>query len=331
MPFQYPPLLALRAFEAAARHLSFTAAAAELHVTQGAISRQIRLLEDFLGRKMFERFVRRIELTPAGHEYFRDVQAALAEIEKATQRAMRTDDRVVVKVAVLPTLGSSWLMPRLARFSATYPHIDVRVITSIEPANFQTGDIDVAIRVGRLPGVPYRKEQPRIDLEMATNWRGVLAEYLFADVLVPVMSRKLLEKGKPIHCPQDLLSYPLIHTASRQNAWPDWLAAHGIRLDVSKSFIDFGHFFIGIRAAQDCRGIAIVPTVVCRHAQPEQDLFCPLAADIESAGAYYVLSRESRSEDPAIQIIRKWIITEASELKDELKQVNSQARPARRP
>jgi len=312
MSSRHPPLLALRAFEASARHMSFTLAAAELFLTQGAISRQIRTLEDFLGQKMFNRYTRRIELTPAGEEYYRAVQQALGDIEAATRHIMQEHEHRVITVNVLPTFGIGWLMPRLGAFSETYPHIDVRLVSSIEPVNFQAGEVDVAIRVGQLPGAKYRAGQPRIELEMVKSWKGVSAEYLFPDVLVPLISRKLLSQGKEIRTVQDLLHYRLIHTASRKHAWPDWLAAHGVRLGSRGESLHFGHFFMGLRAAQNCKGVAIVPEIVLDSFGAGADLIRPFPPDIESAGSYYLLTAETGLKDRAIQVFRNWLLAEVA-------------------
>ncbi len=325
MTSRLPPLLALRAFESAARHLSFTNAATEMHLTQGAISRQVRTLEDFLGQKLFERYTRRIELTSVGADYFRAVQTALGDIETATRRVKAEPGKSSITLSIMPTLGAQWLMPRLASFSETYPEVDVRLISSIEPVNFQAGDVDAAIRVGQLPGSPFKPNQPRIDLEMVTSWKDVVAQHLFPDVLIPVLSRKLLEQGRPIATVEDLLSYRLIHTASRKHAWPDWLAAHGVRLPASAEAdgLHFGHFFMGLRAAQNCKGIAIVPSVVLQHFREGTDLVCPFEGDIESAGNYYLLTRASDSGNPATAVFLEWLLAEAAN------EVSAQALTAR--
>jgi LysR family glycine cleavage system transcriptional activator len=311
MPTRHPPLLALRAFEAAARHLSFTLAANELFLTQGAISRHVRSLEDFLGQRLFDRFTRRVELTPTGRDYYRAIQQALDDIEKATQRAMQSERRTAITVSVMPSLGAYWLMPKLASFSETYPHIDVRMMSSIAPVSFQANEIDAAIRVGRLPGAPKQATRPRVDAEMVTNWKGVVAEYLFPDVLVPVLSRKLLSQGAEIKTPRDLLKYRLIHNASRQHAWPDWLAAHGVRLNSQTESIHYGHFFMALRAAVNCKGVAILPSLLLDHSLEGMDLVRPLPADVESDGAYYLLTREESKADRPIHSFCNWLLTEA--------------------
>jgi LysR family glycine cleavage system transcriptional activator len=312
MSNRLPPLLALRAFEAAARHLSFTNAASEMHLTQGAISRQIRTLEDHLGQKLFERLTRRIELTPAGAEYFQSVQQAMNDIALATRRIMRESGRAAITLSIMPTLGAQWLMPKLSTFSETHPEIDLRLVSSIEPVNFQVGDIDAAIRVGQLPGTLFKPNQPRIEREMVTSWSGVVAQHLFPDVLVPVLSRRLLEQGKPIKAVKDSLNYRLIHTASRKHAWPDWLAAHDVQLPEHHDAINFGHFFMGLRAAQYGKGIAIVPSVVLQHLFDGTDLVCPFEGDVASAGNYYLLTRAADENSPSTRVFLNWLLAEAA-------------------
>lgn len=306
-----PPAVALRAFEAAARNSSFTIAAGELFLTQGAVSRQIRILEDFIGKKLFERFTRRVELTAVGKEYYLDIQRALLDIERATGKAMGSAGRAILTVSVLPTMGASWLMPKLARFVERNPEIDIRLLTSIDPVNLQSGDVDAAIRVGCLPGTAYGRAHPRIELDMVTSWKGVRADYLLPDRLTPVMSRQLQAKGAPIAQPADLLHYPLIHTASRKYAWGDWLGAHGVTLQDSEHALDFGHFFMGLKAAADNRGIAIVPSIVLQEALAVNDLVCPLPADVRSAGNYYLLMRDSSMLGSPSGKFREWLIDEA--------------------
>ncbi len=315
MPNRSPPLLALRAFDAAARHLSFTLAAGELHLTQGAISRQIRTLEDFLGKKLFIRYTRRIELTETGEEYHQAIRQAMQLITQATHRVMNEGERTVLTVSVLPTLGSRWLMPRLAHFSERHPYVDIRLISSIEPVNFQGGGVDLAIRVGRVPGDEFPDHCPRIDLEMVTQWKDVQAHYLLPDTLVPLMSRKLLDRHGPIQRPADLLAHRLIHTASRRHAWEDWLHVHGVRLPTDAPRLEFGHFFMGIEAAREGKGVAIVPSIFLEQPRDDtddsDDLVCPLPADVESAGAYHLLTCSAHMHDASVRLFSDWLISEA--------------------
>ncbi len=271
----------------------------------------MRGLEDFLGQKLFDRFTRRVELTATGLEYYRAIQAALGDIEKATQQAMQPEQKASITVNVMPTLGATWLMPKLASFSETYPHIDVRMISSISPVNFQANEVDVAIRCGRLPGSPRQPGRPRIDADMVTNWKGINAEYLLPDILVPVVSRKLLSQGAAIDSARDLLKYRLIHNTSRQYAWPDWLAAQGVRLTSRTESINYGHFFMALRAAINCKGVALLPAILIEHAFEAMDLVRPLPVAIESDGAYYLLTREDAHTNRSVHTFCNWLLSEA--------------------
>lgn len=311
MTYRLPPLLALRAFEASARHLSFTKAGAELHLTQGAISRQIRLLENFLGLKLFNRLTRKIEMTESGREYFASIQNALSIISKATQHAVG-DTRRVITLDVLPTLANQWLLPRLARFTEMHRDIEIRLVSSIDPADLHKEEGVVAIRVGRLPGSRYDRNAPRIDLEMTDNWKDLYIEPLFPDILVPVVSAQLVNEVGDISVPADLLQYRLINTASRRHAWDDWLALYGLERPVDKNALDFGHFFMALQAAKDGKGVAIVPKVIFQNYLDRGDLLVPLTDEVESAGGYYLLTRNSGRTEPAIRLVCDWLEKEAA-------------------
>lgn len=313
MPHRLPPLLALRAFEAAGRHLSFTAAGAELCITQGAVSRQVRHLEDFLQKKLFLRLTRRVELTDVGREYLDAVQQALGLVEAATRKCLGHEHRTLT-IDVLPTLGTLWLMPRLAQFSNAHPNIEVRLVTSINPANLQSKELDMAIRVGRLPGKRYNAASPRVDLQLAMSWQGVEVYPLFEDVLVPVMSRALAQQGKPIFGPEDLLQYRLINNATRRNAWADWLTSQKIPVDDATMSLDYGHFFMTLQAAKDGQGIALIPRAIFENIPISDELFCPLPIEVPSAGEYYLLTKDSISHDPAAVALRDWLLGEAEAL-----------------
>ncbi|VVE12787.1 Glycine cleavage system transcriptional activator [Pandoraea communis] len=310
MAQRLPPLLALRAFEAAGRLLSFTLAADELHLTQGAISRQVRQLEEFLRQKLFIRLTRRIELTDAGRDYLESVQLALGVVENATRRCLRDKHRILT-IDVLPTLASYWLMPRLARFTKMHSDIEVRLVSSIEPANLQNKEIDIAIRVGRLPGKRYNPSCPRIDLVMTDHWRGLDAWPLFEDTLVPVMSRHLAAQMSPVVEPLDLLKFRLINNATRKNAWTDWFACHGISPLPSLNMVDYGHFFMALQAAREGEGVALVPSIIYESLDDREHLCSPIQTRVPSAGEYYLLMRETGQHDPAVVAMRDWLLEEA--------------------
>ena len=245
-----PPLSALRAFEAAARTLSFTKAAEELLVTQGAVSRQIRLLEEHLGVALFTRSIRKVELTPEGEQYFISIGRALDEVESATGRLRCEGRREVITISVLPTISSFWLMPRLAAFSEAQGKAEVRIINSIEPVDLQAKGADLAIRVGRIPGEEFGSNNPRIEMDMVTDWRGIHSDLLFPDVLAPVCAQQLIDVNGPLMSIDDLARYRLIHVTTRRYAWHDWLKANGSSLDPDQDALYFGHFFMAMEAAR---------------------------------------------------------------------------------
>lgn len=308
-----PSMIALSAFEAAGRLASFSSAAQELNVTQGAISRQIRGLEDYLGVKLFTRLTRRVELTEAGEMYLREIQSALEHVEQATTHfKVRQQQHTILNISVLPSVATFWLMSRLVNFSQQYPHIETRVLTSIRPVNLQANEADVAIRVGPLPGKSYDASQPRIDLEMVTSWRGVHAEQLFDDILTPILSPELLDPRRPIQTPADLLNYPLIHTASRARAWSDWLALHDLKEPPATEKIEYGHFFMALEAARNGQGIALLPSVLLKGFS-ERELMRPLPSKAPSAGAYHLLVRTDRLHEPQCAAFFEWVKKQAAD------------------
>src|SRR5215470_16858804 len=195
-----PSLNGLRAFEAAARHLSFTQAASELNVTQTAISHQIRRLEEELGIRLFIRKNRALALTPKARDYLPGVRAAFNDLRLATDRLLRKDDDHVLTVSTLASLAAKWLLPRLTAFQEAHPGIDVRITTSTALVDFQRDNVDAAIRYGR------------------GQWPGVRAEWLMRDELFPVCSPSLLSGDKPLRTTQDLKDHVLLHT----NNGDDW-------------------------------------------------------------------------------------------------------------
>jgi LysR family glycine cleavage system transcriptional activator len=314
-----PPLGALRAFESAARNMSFTRAAQELLVTQGAISRQVRLLENYVGVPLFVRLTRKIELTSDGEQYFSLIGQALDEVENATIRLRGDSRRHVIRISVLPTISSFWLMPRLSAFSQGQNEPEVRIINSIEPVDFQAKGTDLAIRVGKIPGEEYGPKNPRIEMDMVTDWRGVHSDLLFPDVLALICSPELVARHGPLHSVDDFARYRLIHVTTRRYAWHDWLLAHDCPIDPDKNAMYFGHFFMAMEAARSGKGVAIVPTVLLRHYEGARDVVCPFKADIRSAGNYHLLFHESRAGDAQIKRFRGWLVEAAAiERKGEL-------------
>lgn len=304
-----PPLLALRAFEAAARHMSFTLAADELCVTQSAISKHIRSLEEHFRLKLFNRLTREIELTEEGTLLFSSVGTSFDQIEATSRTLAKIKPTRGLTLNILPTLASTWLMPRLVRFTQQHQSVEVRLVTSIEPVAFERDKIDVAIRVGRLPTQRLKGHAPRIDLVMTNDWSGIVAEKLFPDVLVPVCRPDLLGEKDPA-TPAALVRLPLIHTDSRAHAWEDWFAALNVPYQPAARALHFGHFFMSVRAAIDGKGVALVPHILVKEDIQSGRLIVPVTERVPSEGDYYLMYRKERAKDRAISAFREWLLSE---------------------
>ncbi|HEV3080232.1 MAG TPA: transcriptional regulator GcvA, partial [Gemmataceae bacterium] len=241
MTSRLPSLNGLRAFEAAARHLSFTNAATELNVTQTAISHQIRRLEEELGVRLFVRQNRSLTLTAEAREYLPGIRAAFNDLRLATDRLKHKDNDRVLTVSTLASLAAKWLLPRLSNFQQTHPGIDVRITTSTSLVDFRRDDVDAAIRYGR------------------GNWPGVRADWLMADELFPVCSPALLKGDKPLRCPEDLANHTLLHSSGGyDDDWRLWLTAAGLPSNISKQpGLSFDLILMTVQAAIDGIGIAM--------------------------------------------------------------------------
>src|SRR6202051_377494 len=228
MTARLPSLNGLRAFEAAARHLSFTTAPSERNVTQTAISHQIRRLEEELGLRLFVRQNRALALTPEARDYLPGVRAAFNDLRLATDRLLGKDDGHVLTVSTLASLAAQWLLARLSIFPDSHPGIDVRITPSTSLVDFRAGDVDAAIRYGR------------------GNWAGVRADWLTAGELFPVCSPARLTGAKPLRCPEDLANQTLLHSSGGyDDDWRLWLTAAGLPANISKPpGPTFGLYFV---------------------------------------------------------------------------------------
>lgn len=308
-----PPLMSLRAFEVAARHMSFTVAADELCITQSAVSRHIKNLEEHYRLKLFDRLTREIALTEEGALLFIAVQKAFDQIDVVSRTLTKTKPARGLILNILPTLASTWLMPRLVRFTQMHQNVEVRLITSIEPVAFDRDKVDVAIRVGKLPAQRHKDGAPRIDLVMTNEWKGLGADKLFPDVLVPVCRPDLLKDQRPIK-PAALSFLPLIHTDSRAHAWEDWFGALNVAYQPSARVLHFGHFFMSVRAAMDGKGVALVPNVLVSDDIQAGRLIVAVTERVSSDGDYYLLYKKERAKDRAIAVFREWLMAEVAEL-----------------
>jgi LysR family glycine cleavage system transcriptional activator len=292
MTARLPSLNGLRAFEAAARHLSFTLAASELNVTQTAISHQIRRLEEELGIRLFVRQNRALALTPEARDYLPGVRAAFNDLRLATDRLLRKDDDKVLTVSTLASLAAKWLLPRLTDFQEHHPGIDVRITTSTGLVDFQRDNVDAGIRYGR------------------GQWPGLRADWLMADELFPVCSPSLLRGDKPLRCPEDLKTHMLLHTSNaNSDDWRLWLTAAGLPPDIARQpGITFDMIFMTIQAAIDGIGVAMGRTSYVQDDIAKGRLVVPFKIALPADAGFYLVAPEGRREAPKLTAFREWMI-----------------------
>jgi LysR family transcriptional regulator, glycine cleavage system transcriptional activator len=237
MQRRLPPLNALRAFEAAARLGSFKKAASELHVTHGAVSRHVQLLEDWLGVPMFRRLNRRVELTEPGKAYLAEIGVAFDRIALATSQHAARGRTSLLRVSATATLTLRWLIPRLSSFQLGNPTIEIRLTTSNEPIEKLDESFDVIIRRG------------------SEEVAGYVIVWSLREYRIPVCSPKLLARI-PIHRLQDLEKHTLLHSTSRPSVWSDWLKAAGVVDLKPRRSLVFEHNYQTLQAAIDGLGVA---------------------------------------------------------------------------
>ncbi len=287
-----PPLNALRAFEAAARHLSFTKAAEELSITPSAISHQIRGLEAHLGVRLFRRAGRSLMLTDEGQSYLPALRDAFDAIHAATSRLAVRKAAGPLTVSLLSSFAVRWLIPRLRRFQASQPEIEVRLSTAARPVDFRREDIDCAIRHGR------------------GQWPGLTADLLLAEDLFPVCSPKLLEGRHPLKAPRDLVHHSLFHIAMRRDDWQVWLNAVGIAdIDPERGPV-FETSDLALRAAAEGLGVAIASSALVEDDLEKGRLVAPFDVRLPTNSGYYFVVPEDRREQPKIAAFRAWLLEE---------------------
>jgi LysR family glycine cleavage system transcriptional activator len=292
MASRLPSLNGLRAFEAAARHLSFTNAAQELNVTQTAISHQIRRLEEELGLRLFVRQNRALALTPKAAEYLPGIRAAFQDLRFATDRLLRKDDDKVLTVSLMTSLATKWLLPRLSGFQEQHPDIDVRITTSSELVDFCKDNVDAAIRYGR------------------GQWDGLHADWLMADQLFPVCSPKLLEGERGLKKPEDLARFTLLHSSGYTDDWRLWLTAAGLPASIAGNpGLTFDLSFMTIQAAVDGIGVAIGHTSFVQDDIASGRLVAPFDVTLPQDAGYYFVAPQETTKLKKITAFREWLMS----------------------
>jgi len=288
-----PPLNPLLAFEAASRHLNFTKAARELNVTQGAISHQIAVLEEYFGAKLFERKSNQLELTPSAAAYAETLHAAFDDVRRATVSfSTAVSPRTTLTIKGYPLLLSRWLTPRLPAFSRQFPHIDLRLVSvsGASLVDFENQDIDIGIRYGR------------------GRWKGLTSHLLFADELVPVCT-KALAKTLHLKSARDLVAKPLLQTHARAGDWPDWFSCAGVddenALKQLTSFEDLG---IVLRFAIEGSGIAILQKNYVEDDLREGRLVIPCAPVLRRDLGYHLVTPINSAKDSKVKEFSNWLL-----------------------
>jgi LysR family transcriptional regulator, glycine cleavage system transcriptional activator len=302
--YRLPPLSALRAFEAAARHLSLSKAALELNVSPGAVSHQIRGLEAALGTELFERHVRAISLTPAGKLLYPGVQSGFLQLHEAVASLRQAGNERVLVVSTPPGLTSKWLAQRLYRFASDHPEIETRISSSLTNANFATDGVDVAVR-----NLPVRaKADP-----------GLVIDKLADVSLVPVCSPRLLERHRGTPMPAALARMPLIHYDTLAHlaslpTWEDWFKAAGVPgVDVGRG-LRFNSADHALDAASEGAGVLLTHDVLAYDDLRTGRLVIPAKLTLPSGRAYHLVCPKRRSRVPQVRAFSRWIKQEFAAL-----------------
>lgn len=288
-----PPLNALRAFEAAARHGGYIDAAEELCVTRGAVSRHVKLLEEHLGVALFRRNHRGVELTQAGRALLPELTDAFAQIARAAQRvsAVASELRIICP----PGLSIRWLFPRLQEFRDLHPDIRVRLTTEFYgDRGFDAAEQDVGISLEHWPGRP----------------EGIRAQFLFPMTLVPACAPSLLEQGPPLDQPSDLRDHPLLHESAKREDWATWIGAFGVDgLDVQSGEV-FPNLDMCTKAAVLGAGIAMVDPLLCSDELERGLLVCPFPEMVcgTEHGGYAVIAAQDKWDSPNVRAFRVWAL-----------------------
>lgn len=300
MSKRLPPLNALRVFDSAVRHLSFTKAAEELFVTQAAVSHQIKTLEEFLGLKLFRRRNRSLLLTEEGQSYYLDIKEIFSSINEATRKLLARSAKGALTVSLSPSFAIQWLVPRLSGFNQAYPGIDVRIQAVDREEDKLADDVDVAIFYGR------------------GNWTGLRTDRLYAEYLIPVCAPSLLTGEKPLKTPSDLIYHTLLHDTSRRD-WQAYVRQLEIQnqINVQQGPI-FSHSSMVIQAAVHGQGVALVNNVMARSEIESGRLVRPFPDVLVSKNAFYLVCQDSQAELGKIAAFRQWILSQAANEQEKL-------------
>lgn len=289
-----PSLNAVRSFDAAARHLSFTLAARELCVTQGAVSRMVQALEAELGTALFLRLGRNLALTPAGVAYHPPIQEALSRIAAATRSVRHMDGGGMLSITVLPTFAMRWLVPRLARFQQRHPDILVDVTTNERMVNFSTEAVDLGVRYG------------------LGQWPNTEATLFMREEVAVYCAPALLDRAPPLRRPADLAAHRLLQHSTRPGAWANYCAACEVAPPDLGQSPAFEHFFMLIEATAAGMGVALLPQFLAADAVTAGRLVRPFDRPVRNEQAYYIVHAAGAGQSRKIRLAKAWLLEEAA-------------------
>ncbi len=287
-----PPLNALRVFESAARNRSFAVAGKELFVTSSAVSHQVKTLEEYLGLSLFSRSKRTVELTPAGEQYLSSVRHALDEIEMATQRLTANQESNVVKISVAPNFLTRWLMPRMARFQALYPDIELEINASMGLLDFDRTNTDMAVYFG------------------SGEWDDIEVHFLRRVMLVPVCSPQLLDGELPLEKPEDLAKHTLIYVNKRKWEWENWLQQSGVDFISARGSLQMSSGQLATAAAQEGLGVALADSTLTSREIKSGKLVVPFDIQLDTNRAFYLVYRKQRPLTVGMKAFKEWLMSE---------------------
>lgn len=284
-----PSMTALQCFEAAARHLSFTRAAEELHLTQSAVSKQVAQLEEMLRHHLFLRIRRRLQLTPAGSLYLAEVNKILTQVDMSSRYVLTYGEQTeVLKVATQPSFGVRWLIPHLKGFGKRYPNIHLDIRNEMEPFALLQGSADAVFFYGQ------------------GTWPGATCVELFGEEVVPVCAPELLQ-GRELKDASAVAQLVLLQSTSRPEAWHEWFLDQGLHTDNSYHGPRFDTFYMALSAAQAGCGVALVPRYLVAKELAEGSLVMAWNHAMKSNGAHYLAFAEHAAEVPKVRALVEWI------------------------
>lgn len=281
----------LVAFEACARLQKFTSAAHELSLTQSAVSRQIRALEDIVGVALFVRERQAVRLTPAGEIYAEEIRQSLRDIGNSTLRIKASPGTGTLTLAILPTMGTRWLAPLLPSFVQQNPGVTLNLVTRLEPFNMDADDVHAAFHYG------------------APEWPHAELDFLFEETIFPACSKGLKAQHGFAH-PRALLGAPLLHLTSRRQAWTQWFESQGIE-GPQMGGISIDQFATATQAASAGLGVALLPEFLFSAELERGELVSALDVRSRSQGSYYLACAASKTWYPPLKAFRQWIQEQA--------------------